>query len=162
MNYILWAVTAIALLVSASKNKAKTIKSLKIAFKRLKKITPLFLVVMTIYALTVSCVSTEFIDHTIGQGSGMVGMFIALGLGSIALMPGFAAFPLCAGLLSQGVSYTVLATFSMALMNVGIVTFPLEVKYLGIKVAIVRNVIGIIISLLTGLIVGIGFGEITF
>jgi len=53
--------------------------------------------------------------------------------GSITLMPGFIAFPLCGILLKKGVTYMVLSAFSTTLMMVGFVTFPLEKNILGLK-----------------------------
>ncbi len=75
-------------------------------------------------------------------------------------MPGFITFPLCGILVEKGVTYMVLSAFSTTLMMVGIVTFPIEKEYLGVKVAIIRNVISFCIALCVAFITGFFFGEI--
>ncbi len=159
MDNALWLITAVALLASFSHDRAKTVRALKTAAKRMLKIAPLFLTVMALYALVVTFFSQSVISRVIGAESGWSGMLSALIIGSVALMPGFVAFPLCALLREQGAPFFILAAFSMALMNVGILTFPLEQKFLGWRVALIRNLIGLLVALLCGLIMGLAFGE---
>jgi uncharacterized membrane protein YraQ (UPF0718 family) len=161
MEWALWIITGAAVLFSLCKNRTKTVCALKKAAKRLWKITPLFLLVMLLFAFFVSAVPKTFIREAIGADSGIGGLFISLGIGSAAFMPGFIAYPLCAMLRTQEVPFYILAGFSVALMNVGVLSFPLEKKYLGWKVAVVRNLVGFAASLLTAVIVGIAFGEIS-
>jgi len=47
------------------------------------------------------------------------------------------------------------------LMMVGILTYPVEKEYFGVKVTIVRNVISFGIALIIALIIGICFGELS-
>ena len=60
----------------------------------------------------------------------------------------------------QGVSYTALSSFSTTLMMVGVVTYPIEKEYFGLKVTVIRNVISFGIALIVALATGIFFGEI--
>jgi len=85
---------------------------------------------------------------------------MAIVVGSIAMMPGFIAFPLCGALLNQSVPYYILAGFTLALMNVGFVTLPMQIQYLGFKVVIVRNLVGILVALLVAMVVAFAFGEV--
>jgi len=126
----------------------------------MKKIAPLFFLVMAMYALSVTLIPDDVIRNTIGADSGASGLSLATGIGSLAVMPGFVAFPLCAALLQQSVPFFILAGFSTALMNVGIATFPLESRYLGWRVTIIRNVIGLAVSLIVAVVMGLAFGEI--
>ena len=89
-----------------------------------------------------------------------MGLLLATVFGSLALMPGFIAYPLCGILLKKGVAYMVLSAFATTLMMVGILTFPVERTYLGTKVAVVRNLLSLLIALFVALITGIVFGEI--
>lgn len=88
------------------------------------------------------------------------GVLFASLFGSITLMPGFIAFPLCGILLKKGVLYMVLSAFTTTLMMVGVFTYPIEKEYLGTKVTMVRNVIGFFIALIVAVMTGIFFGEI--
>ena len=62
-------------------------------------------------------------------------------------------------LVEKGVSYTVVAAFSITLMMVGILTFSVEREYFGTKVTIVRNLISFVIAVAVAVIIGIVFGE---
>ena len=75
-------------------------------------------------------------------------------------MPGFIAFPLSGILLNKGVSYMVLSAFTTTLMMVGILTYPIEKEYFGVKVTIIRNIISFFIALAVAIMTGIFFGEI--
>ncbi len=159
MNIALWIITAGLLIFSLTKSREKTIKALKKAFKKFTDILSLFLLVMAGFALIVTFLSPEFLQEYIGTESGINGIAISLGLGSISVMPGFAAFPLCAALKGEGIPYYIIAAFSLSLMNVGIVTFSIEKKFLGFSVALIRNLIAIIICIIAIIIVKIVFGE---
>ena len=98
--------------------------------------------------------------HDLGGSGQLKGLFIALVFGSVTIMPGFVAFPLCGILLKKGVSYGVLAAFTNSLMLVGIVTFPVEKAYLGTKTTIIRNLIYFLLSLFVAILIGIVYKEL--
>ena len=159
MNLFLWAVTFCLLIFSLIKNREKTKKAIKIAFKKFTSILPVFTLVMATFALIVTYIPAELIHKYIGVESGIKGIALSLGLGSISVMPGFAAFPLCAALRGEDVPYYIIAAFSLSLMNVGIVTFPIEKKFLGLPVAIIRNLIAVAVTIIAIIIIKIVFGE---
>ena len=159
INIIIWTLSIILLLFSLVKDRKKTIKAIKIAWKSFSKIATVFTLVLIGFALLITYLSPELIQKSIGVDSGIVGILLSLGLGSISVMPGFAAFPLCAALQTQGVPYYILAAFSLSLMNVGIMTFPIEQKFLGTRVAIIRNLLALFVCVLTLIIVKLVFGE---
>ena len=84
-----------------------------------------------------------------------MGLALAAIVGSITLIPGFISYPIAATLIRQGASYTTVATFMTTLMMVGAVTFPLEAKYFGKKVAAMRNALNFVIAIIIGLLVGL-------
>jgi uncharacterized membrane protein YraQ (UPF0718 family) len=159
MNTFLWILTAVLLVISFIRSKEKTVEALKKAFKKFNAILSLFLMVMVAFALIVTFVPTELLQKYVGIESGIRGVALSLGLGSVSVLPGFAAFPLCAALKGEGIPYYIIAAFSLSLMNIGIVTFPLEKKFLGLSVAIIRNVIALIVCIIAVIIVKIVFGE---
>jgi uncharacterized membrane protein YraQ (UPF0718 family) len=81
-------------------------------------------------------------------------------IGSISVMPGFIAFPLCGILLRNGAPYMVLSAFSTTLMMVGVATFPLERTYLGTRLALARNLVSLGIALVVAIATGFVFGEL--
>ena len=159
MNIALWTVTAGLLIFSFVKSAEKSKAALKKAFKKFINILSLFLLVMAAFALIVTFLSSEILQKYIGIESGIKGITISLGLGSVAVMPGFAAFPLCAALKGEGIPYYIIAAFSLSLMNVGIVTFPIEKKFLGLSVALIRNIAAVILCIITTIMIKIVFGE---
>jgi uncharacterized membrane protein YraQ (UPF0718 family) len=159
MNYILWIGTIGLLLYSYNKDKKKTFTALKKAYNKGIKILPRFLIIMSGFAFIVTYISPEMMHKYIGSESGIRGVITALTVGSISVMSGFAAFPLCAALKLQGIPYYIIAAFSVTLMTVGVVTFPLEKKFLGFSVAIMRNLLSLVVAVIVVIVMKIIFGE---
>ncbi|TKG97237.1 permease [Puteibacter caeruleilacunae] len=159
MNIGLWITTGILLLLSLFKSKTKTMQALQKALKKFTNILPLFLLVMAGFAVLITFVSPDFIKQNIGADSGLRGMWVSLGIGSISVLPGFAAFPLCGALKDVGIPYYILGAFSLSLMNVGVVTFPLEKKFLGLSVALIRNLLSLVVCVIAVILIKIVFGE---
>ncbi|MCK5128576.1 MAG: permease [Clostridiales bacterium] len=159
MAYI-YGLASISLLTSAIINKQKTIKALKTAWNLFVKILPLLIVTLILVSVVLYFLPDYVIAKYLGTSDVFVGVIIASVVGAISLLPGFITFPLSGLLLSQGVSYTVLAAFTTSLMMVGVVTFPLEKKYFGTKLAIVRNLVSFAIAIIVSIGIGIIYGEV--
>ena len=54
----------------------------------------------------------------------------------------------------------VLSAFTTTLMMVGVLTYPIEKQYFGIRVTIMRNAISLLIALIIAMMIGIFFREI--
>ena len=96
----------------------------------------------------------EVISKIIGNNSGGCGVIIAALVGAITLIPGFVAFPTAAMLVQNGAGIMQIAAFVSTLMMVGIVTMPVEIKYFGKRLTILRNVFAFIFSFLVAFIIG--------
>ena len=160
MHYYLYIVAGLALLVSFTINRQKTLKAVKIAARRFVIILPAFMTMIILVSIVLFLVPDKVIAHYLGSNNKAIGVLFASFFGSITLMPGFIAYPLCGILLEKGVAYTVLAAFSTTLMMVGVLTAPIEKEYFGIKVTIIRNVVSLFIALIVAVMIGISFGEI--
>jgi len=158
--YYLYIVTGLAVLISFIVNREKTLKAVRIAVKRFVNILPAFLIMLILISIVLFLVPDKVISDYLGVNNKFLGVLIASFLGSITLMPGFIAFPLCGILLKKGVLYMVLAAFTTTLMMVGILTYPIEKEYFGIRVTILRNVISLFIALVVAVMIGIFFAEI--
>ncbi|WP_319370012.1 hypothetical protein [uncultured Ilyobacter sp.] len=155
MNYkILYAITTILLAVSFYKDKKKTKMSMKKALKAFENILPELLGVLILMSVMLAFLQPETISRILGEKSGIYGVGISALIGAITLMPGFVAFPIAAILLQNGAGYAQIAAFISALMMVGIVTFPLEVKYFGKKIAFLRNSISFIFCFFVAFVIG--------
>jgi len=157
---LIYIVTSFAVIASLIADRGKTVKSLKVAIKKMLKIAPAFLAMTILVSIVLYLVPDETISRYLGHENKVLGILIAYALGSISLMPGFIAFPLCGLLLEKGVPYMILSGFSTTLMMVGILTFPVERAYLGTKVAVLRNLIFLIVAVIVTIITGLCFGEI--
>jgi uncharacterized membrane protein YraQ (UPF0718 family) len=152
--------TVLAVVVSFFCNSKKTLAGVKMGLCMFLNMLPPFITVLIGVSLVLALLPKEILIKLMGAESGLPGFAIAAILGSVALIPGFISFPLSAVLLKNGVSYPVVSVFITTLMMVGIVTLPLEKKYFGWKVALMRNglcfagalVIGLLMSLLWGLL----------
>jgi uncharacterized membrane protein YraQ (UPF0718 family) len=159
-TYILYGVTIILLVISVFKDKKKTMMSLKKAWKAFENILPQFLVVLLLVGVLLAVLNTEVISKVLGADSGWLGVVLSAIVGAITLIPGFVAFPMAAMLLQGGAGYMQIGAFVSTLMMVGVVTMPIEIKYFGKKLTILRNVLAFVFSFFVALIIGLVVGKI--
>ena len=157
---ILYIATGVILLISFVADRVKTLKGLKIAIKKFVTILPAFLTMLVLVSVVLFIIPDTVISEYLGGDNKFVGILFASLLGSITLMPGFIAFPLCGILLKEGVLYMVLSAFTTTLMMVGVLTYPIEREYFGTKVTVIRNTISFCIALVVAVMTGVFFGEI--
>lgn len=158
MDILLYAITAVLLTFSYFKDKKKTMMSLKKAWKSFENILPQFLVVILLVGVMLAVLDTEVISKVIGSGSGWLGVVLSAVVGAITLIPGFIAFPTAAMLLQGGAGYMQIGAFISTLMMVGIVTIPVEMKYFGKKLTLLRNMLAFIFSFIVAYIIGLVVG----
>ena len=153
-TYILYGMTGSLLIWSYFNSKEKTRMALKKAWKAFENILPQFLAILLIIGMSLSVISPEMISKLLGSGSGIWGMVLAGVLGSATLIPGFVAFPLAAALLHNGAGVVQIAVFISTLMMVGVVTLPVEFKYFGKKMTLMRNGMALVFSFVMAYVLG--------
>lgn len=129
------------------------------ACRRFLKLAPAFLLMLVLVAVVLALLPEQTLVELLGSDSGPFGVLTGAAIGSVSIMPGFIAFPLAGILRSRGASYAALAAFSTALMMVGIVTFPVERRYLGTPVSVLRNLVSLAIALAVSVAMGFAYGE---
>jgi uncharacterized membrane protein YraQ (UPF0718 family) len=140
---VLWIIAGAALLISLVANPGKTRASLLKGARMFWGVLPTLLGVLAVVSLVLAAVTPAMLERILA-GDGPVPFVAALGIGSVALMPGFIAYPL-AGLLRQnGAATPVLAAFITSLMMVGVLTLPLEARFFGWRVSLLRNVLSFV------------------
>ncbi|MEA4816041.1 MAG: permease [Lachnospiraceae bacterium] len=154
-TYSLYGIVSVLLIISFIKDKTKTLMSLKRAWKMFINVLPQFLAILLLIGLLLEVISPETIQHIIGAETGIVGMLVCSLLGAITLVPAVIAFPVAAEILKNGAGVAQIAVFISTLTTVGIVTLPLEMKYLGKKVSVLRNLLFYLFSFITAYIVGV-------
>lgn len=158
--FFLYILTAVSLIISFIINKEKTIKAIKMAYKKLAKISPAFLGLIIVISIVLYLVPEEVISKSLGNNNKFISILMASFIGSITLLPGPIAYPLGAVLLKEGVSYMVVSAFTTTLMMVGILTFPIEKAYFGTRVTLARNFLSFLIAIMVAIMTGLIFGEL--
>ena len=135
--YLLIAVMLLGL--SFLKDKQKTREAVKATFKIFYVVLPVL--VFVLMGLIQAYVSREFIVSILGQKSGLLGIFYAEIIGSIALFLPPAVFPFGGYLHDNGASYGAIAGFVFTAILIGVTTLPLELKLFGKRFTLARNLL---------------------
>jgi len=138
----LWVFAAAAALVSFAADPGKTRRACRIGLRMFVGICPFLLAVLALVSLVMAALTPETLRAVLG-GRGVGPFFAALGIGSVALIPGFVAFPLASVLRHYGASNATLAAFITSLLMVGVLTLPVEARYFGWRTSILRNVLAL-------------------
>lgn len=154
LDGFLYIVVLIFLIVSFLKDRQKTKRALMKAWKSLLKNIKLMIGMMILMGVVFVLVHPETIGQLFGQDSGIYGVLLGLGIGSVSFIPSFIAFPLGAGLIENGAGYPQVAGFISSLMGVGIISLGMEVEYFGKKAAILRNAFAVMASVVFVILVG--------
>ncbi len=156
---VLYILCAVLLAASFFADRSKTLKGLKIALLKLLKILPAFGIMLVLVSIVLYFFPEEVLIKYLGKSNSSLNILISALIGSIAMIPGFIAFPLCGILKDSGVTWSVIAAFSSSLMLVGVVSFPIEKQYLGTKTAVIRNAGAFLMSLVIAFVIGVFYGD---
>ena len=153
-TYVFYGAAGILLVLSLVKDKKKTKTALLKAWKAFENILPQFLAILFLAGILLAFLTPDTISRFIGRKSSWWGVVGASLVGSVTLIPGFLAFPMAALLLRNGAGAMQIGAFVSTLMMVGVITLPVEIKYLGRKVAFLRNLMAFGFSFLVALVIG--------
>lgn len=150
---ILYLVTFLLIIISYKKDKEKTYKALLNGWKSIENILPQFLGIILVVGITLAALRPEVITNIIGDNSGILGVILSSVLGSVAMMPTFVAFSTGDMLLKNGAGIAQVAALISTLTLIGIITIPLEAKYIGKKATIYRNILAFVFSIIVAFFV---------
>ncbi len=151
---LLSILTVLCLIASLIANRQKTWKGIKKGITMFINLLPVLLLMLALISVVLFLIPNDTLIKYMGEGSGVKGWITAALLGSVALIPGFIAYPLCGILIDNGVAYSVIAVFITTLMMTGFLTLPVEAKFFGWKVSVIRNLVSLAAALFIGLIMG--------
>jgi len=154
---ILFVITGLLLLVSFIANQQKTLDGLKKGAMQFLKLLPTLLTVIILVSVALFFTPEKMLLKYFGDQAGVLGYVMAALVGSISLIPGFISYPLAGMLLESGVSYGILALFITTLKMVGTLTIPVEAKYFGMKVTLIRNGLSLLGAIVIGVLMAIIF-----
>ena len=142
------------LIYSIIRNKESTKKSLKIALKTFIKTLPMIIIIIIFIGFLLGFLPTDNISRIIGEQSGVLGVLVTAVLGSVLFIPALISFPLAASLLKGGASVMSVAAFIATLTMVGVVTLPIELREMGKKLTLLRNLLSFVFAIIIALIMG--------
>lgn len=146
--------TGFCIIVSLIVNPQKTWAGVKKGALMFLKLLPTLILMLALVSVVLYLIPEEKLSKYMGEGSGVSGWVTAALFGSVALIPGFIAYPLCGILIKSGVAYSIIAVFITTLMMTGFLTLPVEARFFGWRVSIIRNLVSLAAALFIGLIMG--------
>ncbi len=153
-SIIFYSTAIILLAISWFTDKKKTKMALKKAYMSLMKLLPAIIPMILFVGVIMTIVSPEVISQLLGAESGIRGIFLGLGLGSVIFMPSFVTFALGSNLLEAGAGYAQVGALVSTLMAVGISSLSVELKYFDKKLTIMRNVMAFVASVIFVITIG--------
>ena len=151
---IFYATAALLLTVSFITDRKKTKKALKKAYMSMMKLLPAIIPMLLFVGIIMTILSPEIISRLMGDESGLFGVFLGLGVGSVVFMPSFVTFALGANLLEAGAGHAQVGALVSTLMAVGISSLSIELKYFDKKMTIMRNVMAFTASVIFVIVIG--------
>lgn len=147
-------IITILYIISQRKSKEKTRQAAITAARSLKNLALLLVCIFILAGLFQSFFPPETIESMLGSQSGLSSLLIGGLLGSVAIGPPIAAFPVAGTLLDKGAWPPAIAAFIVSWMLVGVITIPFEAEIFGFRFALLRNAVAFCAALLIGLGIG--------
>jgi uncharacterized membrane protein YraQ (UPF0718 family) len=144
-----------ALLWAIIKDWEKTKKALRVAVRSFVGMLPMVLTIIILIGVLLGFVTPRIIQNLLGEESGFLGILTASLVGAVMHIPALIAFPLASSLLEGGAAVGTVAGFIASLTMIGVVTFPVEVRELGVKMTVMRNGFGFLFALAIALLMGV-------
>jgi uncharacterized membrane protein YraQ (UPF0718 family) len=141
-------------------NWEKTWSGVKKGISMFISILPTFLTVLVLVSVFLYLVPESMIKNYLGQSSGWQGLLLGSAIGSVALIPAFVAAPLASVILKEGASILSVSAFITTLMMVGVITLPVEFRYLGKRAALWRNFLSLVGAIIVALLMGVTYARL--
>ena len=152
---IINAVTISLLIYTLIKDKKKAKKAVISALIKFLNLLPMMLIIIVMIGLIFGFIPPELIKTYLGSDRNILEVVAAALFGAITMIPSLVALPLAGSLIEAGASYTPIAAFITTLTMVGFVTLPVELKEMGKKLTILRNVFAFIFAIIISLLIGV-------
>ncbi|MGM0409324.1 MAG: permease [Bacillota bacterium] len=147
-------IALILLLYSFMKNKKKTKMALKKALMKGLNLGPQIIMIIVVIGFIFAFIPPDLIKNYLGGEFNLLQVVVSAAFGAVMMIPSLIALPLAGSLIEGGASYTPVAAFITTLTMVGFVTIPIELKELGKKITIYRNVLALIFAIIIAALIG--------
>lgn len=136
-------------------DKGKTLLSLQVAGRSLRKLIPLLIAVFGMVGLFQVFLSPQQVEQALGASNGWMSLFLGGALGAVSIGPPLAAYPLAGSMLDAGAWPPAVAAFVICWISIGVITLPFEASVFSVRYALLRNSIGFVVALLIGSLLGV-------
>lgn len=150
----LWIITMIWFIGSIIKDSKKTLNSIKMSSGMMRNMIGQIIGILFLIGLILTFIPPAIIKEYLGQSNTFISTVVAAFIGSITLIPAFVAFPLVGSLVDAGASIIPIVSFLTTLTMVGFVTFPLERREFGLKLAFIRNLLSFAFAIIIAILMG--------
>jgi uncharacterized membrane protein YraQ (UPF0718 family) len=145
----------VGLMVALNRDRPRARQALRAAARMFAGLAPTMAIIIVLISLMTAFVRPDDISRFVGEQAGFAGTLAIAAVGAVLFIPALIAFPLAASLLESGASVQAVAAFITTLTMIGVVTLPLEIKELGRRMALLRNVFSAVLALAIALAMGI-------
>lgn len=142
-RYAFFLISLEVLLVIYLFNSSIAIKTMESATSNFLQMLSVLPPIMLILGLIDIWIPREALIKYMGNDSGIVGILLAMAIGSIAAGPMYAAFPFTAVLIKKGVKFSNVIIFMNAWCVTKLSTLLFEISALGYKFTLARLIIDI-------------------
>lgn len=150
-----WVVALTLTVISLIKDRKKTVEAMKQSKGMMGGMLGDIIAIIFLIGLILTFLPPETIRQALGEASTGISTLLAALAGSVTLIPAFVAFPLVGSLVDAGADTTPAAAFLTTLTMVGVVTFPLERKEFGAKLALTRNLLSFLFAVMIAFVMGV-------
>ncbi len=148
-------ITLIAFVLSLYYNKSKSMLAVKKALMKGLALAPLMIIIIMSIGFIFAFIPPELIRGYLGGEFNILQVLAAAIFGAVMMIPSLIALPLAGSLVDAGASYTPVAAFVTTLTMVGFVTLPVEIKELGKKITVYRNILALLFALIISFLIGV-------
>lgn len=152
---VIYGIVGLCLAASLWADREKTGRAVRIGWTVFKRLVSPTLAVVGIIGLLMGLVPQEFYAAYLGESAGFWGALGAAAVGAFTFIPSLIAFPLAGSVLHEGAAAMTVAAFVTTLTMVGVATFPLEARTLGLRFTLWRNALSFAFALVLAAAVGV-------
>lgn len=145
----------LAFVISLYYSRSKSKQAIKTMFIKALGLAPMLLLIISGIGLIFSLLPPALIRQYLGGEFNLIQVLAAAGFGAIMMIPSLIALPLAGSLVEAGASYTTIAAFITTLTMVGFVTLPIEMRELGPKFTLMRNLLAVLFAVFISFIIGV-------
>lgn len=130
-------------------------KAARAGAKSFTGMLPMFIAVFGLVGLFETFIPPALIERLMGSSSGALSLFVGTALGTVATGPPAGAYPIAASLLKGGAWAPAVAAFIVSWILVGFVSLPMESRVFGVKFALLRNGLSMLVAMIIGVLMGV-------